>query len=281
MKWIASAFRKSMACTTCRGPSVGSFAIVPARWMAAADSSASPSKGKGGHAAMPQPEVDTVLGQRTTSSPPLQGHRLAQAIRLKSGRNLRRSMAGFQRLTTSSRKPPSPAAARHLPQLEPEVRDMCERRIKEVVDGVCAPMGKGEVDYQPRLSVTVNDPEQDASSSPISQPRSSVRTRVATDIAPLMGVRGFLSYMLNARPGAYILSRNRRQRRLPSSGLCLRLTRPLAYGVSALGKAGRCAPMAGCSPDVRSHRAPAKHPLGPWRLSEYRGQVRFSGGLQW
>ena len=90
--------------------------------------------------------------------------------------------------------------------LTPEVRELVEKRVREVVAGV-AQMTGARIDlvYERGYPVTVNHAAQ-----------TDVATQVAKEIAgdanvhempPLMGAEDF-SYMLEARPGAFIFCGN-------------------------------------------------------------------------
>ncbi len=185
------------------GHPVGSFAIRPGPLMAAADSFSITIEGKGGHAAMPHQTVDTVLVTANVITA-LQGIVSRNADPLKSAVISVCSMQGGNAYNVI---PQTATLLGTCRTLEPEVRDMCERRIKEVVDGVCAAYGaKGKVDYHRGYPVTVNDPDKTRFIADIAAEIVGA-DKVATDIAPLMGGEDF-SYMLNARPGAYIFLGN-------------------------------------------------------------------------
>jgi len=90
--------------------------------------------------------------------------------------------------------------------LTPEVRDLVERRVREVVAGVAQQTGATiDLVYERGYPVVVNHPEQ-----------TEVATRIARDVAgeanvhtvpPMMGAEDF-AYMLEARPGAFIFVGN-------------------------------------------------------------------------
>ncbi len=90
--------------------------------------------------------------------------------------------------------------------LIPEVRELVEKRVREVVAGVAQITGaKIDLEYERGYPVTVNRASQ-----------TDVATRVAKEIAgeanvhetpPLMGAEDF-AYMLEARPGAFIFCGN-------------------------------------------------------------------------
>lgn len=185
------------------GHPVGSFAIRPGPMMAAADSFKIEIEGKGGHAAMPHQTVDTVLVTANVITA-LQGIVSRNADPLKSAVISVCSMQGGNAYNVI---PQTATLLGTCRTLEPEVRDLCERRIKEVVEGVCAAYGaKGKVDYVRGYPVTVNDPEKAEFIADIAAEIVGP-DKVARDIAPLMGGEDF-SYMLNVRPGAYIFLGN-------------------------------------------------------------------------
>jgi hippurate hydrolase len=90
--------------------------------------------------------------------------------------------------------------------LTPEVRELVEKRIREVVAGVAQITGaRIDLEYTPGYPVTVNHASQ-----------TDIATRVAKEIAgdanvhespPVMGAEDF-AYMLEARPGAFIFCGN-------------------------------------------------------------------------
>jgi amidohydrolase len=90
--------------------------------------------------------------------------------------------------------------------LKKHVRELVEKRVREVVAGVAQMTGaRIELDYERGYPVTVNHATQ-----------TDVATQVAKEIAgdanvreipPMMGAEDF-SYMLEARPGAFIFCGN-------------------------------------------------------------------------
>jgi amidohydrolase len=90
--------------------------------------------------------------------------------------------------------------------LTPEVRELVERRVREIVAGVAQITGaKIDLVYQRGYPVTVNH-----------APQTAFATKIAKDVAgeanvfetqPMMGAEDF-SYMLEARPGAFIFCGN-------------------------------------------------------------------------
>jgi metal-dependent amidase/aminoacylase/carboxypeptidase family protein len=91
--------------------------------------------------------------------------------------------------------------------LTPEVQDLVERRVREVVEGTARLYGaKATVTYKRDYPVTRN---HDRQAEFAAQVASEVvgRDRVDTAVPPVMGAEDF-SFMLNARPGAFIFVGN-------------------------------------------------------------------------
>ena len=91
--------------------------------------------------------------------------------------------------------------------LTPEVRDLMEKRLHEVVEGTAAPYGaKAKLTYRRGYPVLVN---HDAQTEFAARWRGEIagKDQVDTDCAPMMGAEDF-SFMLNARPGAFIFVGN-------------------------------------------------------------------------
>jgi metal-dependent amidase/aminoacylase/carboxypeptidase family protein len=87
--------------------------------------------------------------------------------------------------------------------LVPEVRDLMEKRLHEVVAGTAAAYGaKATLKYRRGYPVLVNHEQQsDFAASVASEIVGNAQ--VDTTLPPMMGAEDF-SFMLNARPGAFI-----------------------------------------------------------------------------
>jgi amidohydrolase len=91
--------------------------------------------------------------------------------------------------------------------LTDHVRDLCEARFKTVVETVCAAFGaKASIDYRRGYPVTSNHPQQTAFMAGVAAEIAGPGA-VDDNAPPLMGAEDF-AYMLEARPGAYILLGN-------------------------------------------------------------------------
>jgi hippurate hydrolase len=86
---------------------------------------------------------------------------------------------------------------------EPKVRDMIERRMSEIAQGTALATGATlELDYQRGYPVTSNHPAQTAFAAKVARDVAG-ETGVDDNMTPVMGGEDF-SYMLEARPGAFI-----------------------------------------------------------------------------
>lgn len=184
------------------GIPLGEFAIRKGPIMAAADQFDIVLTGKGGHAAKPNDAIDTVLVAA----------QIIVALQSIVSRNmdpLRNAVVSVCVVETDS------TAYNVLPQvvklrgtarsLDAEVRDMLERRIGEIATGIAAAFGAvAEVDFERGYPVTQNNPEATLHAAEVAR---GIAGAVDLNVDPMMGGEDF-SFMLNARPGAYIFLGN-------------------------------------------------------------------------
>jgi len=184
------------------GIPVGAFAIRTGPIMAATDSIDIRIEGLGGHAARPHICIDTVLA----------GAQLITALQSVVARSVDPlesaviSICEFHAGNARNVIPQTAILRGTVRTLMPGVRTVVEKRVREVVAGVAQMTGtKIELDYVPGYPVTVNHAAQ-----------TEFATQVAKEIAgdgnvhetaPMMGAEDF-SYMLEARPGAFIFCGN-------------------------------------------------------------------------
>ena len=91
--------------------------------------------------------------------------------------------------------------------LTPEVRDLLEKRIPEIVEGTAALYGaKATVKYRRGYPVLKNHAAQTEFAAKVAGEVAG-KDKVDDAMAPLMGAEDF-SFMLNARPGAFIFIGN-------------------------------------------------------------------------
>lgn len=185
------------------GIPVGSFAIRPGPMMAAADRFVITIEGKGGHAARPHECIDTIL---------VASH-VVTALQSIAARNVDPlesavvSVCMIKAGDTFNVIPQSATLMGTTRTLTEPVRDLCETRIKAIVETVCAAFGaKGSVEYNRGYPVTFNHPDQTAFMADVAREVAGAGA-VDTTVAPLMGAEDF-SYMLERKPGAYIFVGN-------------------------------------------------------------------------
>jgi hippurate hydrolase len=178
---------------------VGHFQTTPGPIMAAVDSFDVNIKGKGGHGAYPHDCVDPVIA----------AVHIAQALQSIVARNhyalqdLVVSVTMIHTGTAENIIPDTAYLGGTVRTFDPDVRDMVEARMGEIVAGQGASFGvEAKLDYRRSYPATVNDPA-----------KTEFAVGVAEDIAGKdavdgsswkeMGAEDF-SYMLEERPGAYL-----------------------------------------------------------------------------
>jgi hippurate hydrolase len=186
------------------GPGIplGSFAIRSGPIMASTDAIDITIEGHGGHAARPHKCIDSVLV----------GAQLITALQSIVARSVDPldsaviSMCEFHAGNARNVIPQTALLRGTVRTLTNEVRELVEKRVGEVVGGVAQITGaRINLTYERGYPVTVNHAAQ-----------TDIATRVAKEIAgdanvedmpPMMGAEDF-SYMLEARPGAFIFCGN-------------------------------------------------------------------------
>ncbi|MCW5685866.1 MAG: amidohydrolase [Pseudolabrys sp.] len=181
------------------GMPVGSFGIRAGAMMAATDTIVIDIEGKGTHAARPHLGVDPVLvGAQIINN--LQSVVARSVDPLKSGVV---SITMFRAGTTDNVIPQTVQLQGTGRTLAPEVRDLLERRVREVVEGTAAAHGAtAKLTYTRNYPVLVNHEQQTDFAAGIAQQVAGT-DRVDTRFPPMMGGEDF-SYMLEERPGAFI-----------------------------------------------------------------------------
>ena len=184
------------------GIPLGTFAIRPGAMMAAADQFEITVTGKGGHAAKPHDCIDTTL---------VAAH-IVVAMQQIASRNvdpLKQVVVSICTFRTESEAhnviPQTVLLRGTVRTMDPAVQDYVQARVSEVAEGIAMAHGaRAEVVYQRGYPVTMNTPENTEYAAAVAQ---AVSGQVDTEVAPLMGAEDF-SFMLNARPGAYIFLGN-------------------------------------------------------------------------
>ena len=183
------------------GRPVGSFAIRPGPFFAATDVFDLVLDGCGGHAAKPHETVDpTVMGAQAVLALQTIASRNADPVD-----QLVVSVTSFETSSTAFNVIPQRVHLKGTVRTMSEgMRDLAERRIAEICAGIAATFGgRAELDYRRNYPVMVNSDEQTAFAAEVARGVSGT-----CDEAPLvMGGEDF-AFMLNERPGAYILVGN-------------------------------------------------------------------------
>lgn len=186
------------------GTPAGTFAIRPGPLMAAADLFEIDIVGKGGHAAMPHKAVDTTL---------VAAH-IMTALQSIVSRNLDPidtlviSVTSFQTETTAYNVIPDSVKLKGTVRTyKKEVQDMAEDRMGAIAENVAKAFGAtAKLNFMRNYPATVNAEEQTQKAADIAA-RIVGEDRVNRDTPPVMGGEDF-SFMLNARPGAFIFIGN-------------------------------------------------------------------------
>ncbi|MBX3597466.1 MAG: amidohydrolase [Rhizobiaceae bacterium] len=185
------------------GLPVGQFAIRPGPIMAATAEFTIHIHGRGGHAAMPHMGIDPiVIGSQLVTA--------LQTIASRTTNPLESvvvSVTKFHGGDAYNVIPETVELAGTVRTLKEDVAKRTEERLHQICEGLAlANNAKIELDFDPNYPVTVNHPEQTVFSGNIAAEIAGEQG-VIRNIQPLMGGEDF-SYMLRARPGAFIFLGN-------------------------------------------------------------------------
>jgi hippurate hydrolase len=183
------------------GQPLGSFAIRPGPFFAATDQFEVVIQGKGGHAAKPQETVDSTL---------VASHVVLalQSIVSRNADPVDQVVLSVTSVESSSKAFNVIAQSVHLKgtirTMSAAMRDMAETRFKALVATTAAAYGAdADISFYRGYPCMVNHDEQTDFAAKVASDVSG-----ACDVAPLvMGGEDF-AYMLEERPGAYILVGN-------------------------------------------------------------------------
>ena len=185
------------------GMPIGRFGIRPGTTMAAADTITIEIEGVGGHAARPHLTIDPVLV----------GAQIINQIQSIVGRNVDPlksavvSITVFQAGSTDNVIPQTALLRGTARSLAPEVRDQIEQRLHAIVEGTARLHGaKAKLTYRRGYPVLQNHAQQTEFAAKVAGEIVG-GANVDTDHPPMMGAEDF-SYMLEARPGAFIFMGN-------------------------------------------------------------------------
>jgi amidohydrolase len=181
------------------GMPIGQFAIRSGPMMASTDTIGIDLEGVGGHAAWPHFGVDTVLV----------GAQIVNQLQSIVARNVDPLQAAvisicmFQAGHADNVIPQQAKLRGTARALSPKVRDLLQKRVREVVEGTARAYGaKAELTYTTGYPVLVNEELKTAFAAGVACEVAG-KDKVNTDCAPLMGAEDF-AFMLQERPGAFI-----------------------------------------------------------------------------
>ncbi len=183
------------------GKPIGSFAIRPGAFFAATDTFEIKVTGKGGHAAKPQETIDTTV---------MASH-LVLALQTLVSRNadpVQQIVVSVTSFETESKAfnviPEHVTVKGTVRTMSTEMRDLAAKRLPEIAEGVAQTFGGSmDVNYMKGYPVMANHDEQTAFAAEV-----ATKVSGACEDAPLvMGGEDF-AFMLEERPGAYILVGN-------------------------------------------------------------------------
>lgn len=184
------------------GVPVGQFQIRAGGFFAATDQFDLTIEGKGGHAAKPHEGVD----------PTVVASHVIVALQTIASRNVDPVKHVVVSVTTMQTEGDSYNV---IPQRvhmkgtirthDADVREAAPERVKALAEGIAAGFGaRAQFTYLPGYPVMVNSEEQTAFAAEVAQ---AVTGQETAEADPIMGGEDF-AYMLEARPGAYILVGN-------------------------------------------------------------------------
>jgi amidohydrolase len=185
------------------GVPIGTFAIRSGPAMASTDHVEFKINGKGGHAARPHATIDPIVV----------GAQLVTALQTIVSRSVDPlesaviSVCEFHAGFAHNVIPQTAHLTATIRTLKPEIRELIEKRIREVTAGIALATGATiDLAYRRQYPVLVNDAAQ---TDFVTQIAGEVvgKTNVKVGIPPVMGAEDF-AFMLEERPGAFIFMGN-------------------------------------------------------------------------
>jgi len=179
----------------------GKIAVGTGPMMAATDEVMITLRGKGGHGAMPHLAVDPVV---------IAAH-VISALQTIASRNVEPvdavvvSICSMQTSQVGAFNviPDSVKLVGTVRSFRAATRELAEKRLREIAGKVAEALGgSAEIDYRRGYPATVNSAREAAFAAAVGE-RVFGKGNVITDPPPTMGGEDF-SYMLEARPGAYV-----------------------------------------------------------------------------
>ncbi|HZN86471.1 MAG TPA: M20 aminoacylase family protein [Burkholderiales bacterium] len=183
------------------GLPAGKIAVRPGPMMAATDEIKIKVSGRGGHAALPHLAADPVVATA----------HIITALQTIASRNANPIDALV--VSVCSMQTSQVGAFNVIPghveligtvrTFSPEMRELAEKRIREIAQSVAQGLGaSAEVEYRRGYPSTVNTEKEAVFAAKVGE-KVFGKGNVVTDGEPTMGGEDF-SYMLQAKPGAYV-----------------------------------------------------------------------------
>ena len=177
----------------------GAFFTAPGPVMAAVDTFHIDVTGRGGHGAMPHDTRDPIVAALGIGA-------AIQTIVSRNHYALDELVVSITQIHAGSADNIIPGSAYlegTVRTFDPAVQDMVERRLKQIVAGQAASYDvEATCRYRRGYPATVNDAEKAARAAAVARDVVGA-DKVTDDARREMGAEDF-SYMLNARPGAYL-----------------------------------------------------------------------------
>lgn len=181
------------------GMPVGTFRTAPGAMMASVDTIHIHVTGLGGHAATPHETVDPIAATVGI-------YNAIQTVITRNHDPIKDLVISITQIHTGSAENVVPEKAYMMGTVrtyDPDVQDMVERRLNEIVAGQAAAYGvKAELIYERWYPATINNPEKAAFAADVAREVVGENAVLFNDERQ-MGAEDF-SFLLNARPGAYL-----------------------------------------------------------------------------
>jgi hippurate hydrolase len=183
------------------GMPVGTFAIRLGAFFAATDKFDIEIEGKGGHAAKPHETIDpTVLASHLIVA--------LQTIVSRNADPIEQAVVSVTSMQSSSHTfnviPQTVSLMGTVRTLSPEMRDLAEERMQSICENIGRAFGgRATLNYERNYPVMVNHPEQTEFAAQI----AGMISGECSEAPLIMGGEDF-AFMLEDRPGAYILAGN-------------------------------------------------------------------------
>ncbi len=186
------------------GVPVGDFRLRPGALLASSDTLTITVTGRGGHAAYPHESVDPVVAASAIVL-------ALQSVVARNADPLHPAVVSITSFRTGSdafNVIPAEVELRGTTRaLDAATRDLIETRVRAIVPATAAAYGAtAELVYERSYPVTANDAREADFAARVAAGVVGA-PRVDADAAPVMGAEDF-SFMLNARPGAFVFVGN-------------------------------------------------------------------------